>query len=141
MRSQGYTPDRVQIILPHDGSSHDKVYDVSYESAFRAAGYDVLVIPNQGKGAAMQRVEASRRLFPSMWFNEATTGPLLDALGWYHEKRDPERNIGLGPEHDWSSNGADAFGLGSVAYDEPRQKRQDEEYYGNYRGAGGWMGG
>ena len=46
MRSQGYTPNRVQIILPHDGSAHDKVYDVSYESAFRDAGYDVLVIPN-----------------------------------------------------------------------------------------------
>jgi len=124
MRSQGYTPAKVEVILPHDGVSHDKVYDVSYESAFKAAGYSVQVIPNQGKGAAMQRVEASRRLFPSLWFNEATTAGLLDALGWYHEKRDPERNIGLGPEHDWSSNGADAFGLGSVAYTEPRTGRR-----------------
>jgi phage terminase large subunit len=136
MRSNGYLPGRVQIILPHDGASHDKVYDVSYESAFREAGYDVLVIPNQGRGAAMLRVEASRRLFPSMWFNEATTQGLMDALGWYHERRDPERGIGLGPEHDWSSNGADAFGLGSVAYEEPREKKRDP------RGAatpGGWM--
>ena len=123
MRSQGYAPARVQIILPHDGASHDKVYNVSYESAFREAGYDVAVIPNQGSGAAIMRVEASRRLFPSIWFNEATTAGLLDALGWYHEKRDPDRNIGLGPEHDWSSNGADAFGLGCVAYDAPREKR------------------
>ena len=134
MRSQGYTPERVQIILPHDGSSHDKVYDVSYESAFRDAGYDVVVIPNQGKGAAMLRVEAARRLFPSMWFNEATTTGLIEALGWYHEKRDPERNIGLGPEHDWSSNGADAFGLGAVAYEEPREKRKPAAR------VGGWMG-
>lgn len=136
MRSQGYTPERVQIILPHDGSSHDKVFDVSYESTFRAAGYDVLVIPNQGKGAAMQRVEASRRLFPSMWFNESTTGGLLEALGWYHERRDPDRSIGLGPEHDWSSNGADAFGLGSVAYEEPREKRKPKRIDA---GADGWM--
>lgn len=137
MRSQGYTPDRVQIILPHDGVAHDKVYDVSYESAFRDAGYDVVVIPNQGKGAAMQRVEATRRLFPSMWFNEATTAGLLDAIGWYHERKDDARNIGLGPEHDWSSNGADAFGLGSVAYEAPRQKRKDKASAGI---AGGWMG-
>lgn len=137
MRQNGYVPGKVQIILPHDGSSHDKVYDVSYESAFRDAGYDVLVIPNQGKGAAMQRVEASRRLFPMMWFNEDTTGGLLDALGWYHEKRDPERNIGLGPEHDWASNGADAFGLGSVAYEEPRQKRPDARRAP--RGPHSWM--
>ena len=27
----------------------------------------------------------------------------LDALGWYHEKKDENRNIGLGPAHDWSS--------------------------------------
>lgn len=138
MRLQGYTPERVQIILPHDGSSHDKVYDVSYESAFRDAGYDVLVIPNQGKGAAMQRVEISRRLFPSIWFNEATTTGLIDALGWYHERKDVDRGIGLGPEHDWSSNGADAFGLGSVAYEEPRQKRDTGAR--PFRGAGGWMG-
>jgi len=138
MRSQGYTPDRVQIILPHDGSSHDKVYDVSYESAFRDAGYDVVVIPNQGKGAAMLRVEAARRLFPSMWFNETTTTGLIEALGWYHEKRDPERNIGLGPEHDWSSNGADAFGLGCVAYEEPREKRKPAAR--SYGGAMGWAG-
>ena len=135
MRSQGYTPERVQVILPHDGVAHDKVYDVSYESAFRDAGYDVLVIPNQGKGAAMQRVEASRRLFPQMWFNESTTVGLLDALGWYHERKDETRNIGLGPEHDWASNGADAFGLGSVAYEEPQQKRKTS----NVR-SGGWMG-
>jgi phage terminase large subunit len=135
MRAQGYTPERVQVILPHDGSAHDKVFDVSYESAFRDAGYDVVVIPNQGKGAAMMRVEASRRLFPSMYFNEATTGGLLDALGWYHEKRDTERNIGLGPEHDWASNGADAFGLGSVAYEEPRERQKPK-----HRAIGGAMG-
>jgi phage terminase large subunit len=122
MRAQGYTPDKVQVVLPHDGSTHDKVYDVSYESAFRGAGYDVLVIPNQGKGAAMMRVEAGRRLFPNIWFNEATTGGLVEALGWYHEKRDPERSIGLGPEHDWSSNGSDAFGLGCVVYEAPVKK-------------------
>lgn len=138
MRSQGYTPDKVQIILPHDGASHDKVYDVSYESAFKQAGYDVVVIPNQGRGAAMQRVETTRRMFPSIWFNEATTAGLLEALGWYHEKRDPERNIGLGPEHDWSSNGADAFGLGCVAYDEPHEKRKAARTA--MGGAMGWAG-
>jgi phage terminase large subunit len=136
MRAQGYTPERVQIILPHDGASHDKVYDVSYESAFCDAGYDVVVIPNQGKGAALMRVETSRRLFPSIWFNEPTTTGLIDALGWYHEKRDTERNIGLGPDHDWSSNGADAFGLGCVAYEEPQDKRRIERP--NY-GQSGWM--
>jgi phage terminase large subunit len=67
----------------------------------------------------MMRIEAARRLFPQIWFNEATTEAGRDALGYYHEKRDEQRNMGLGPEHDWSSHGADAFGLMCVAYEEP----------------------
>lgn len=122
MRERGYSKDRAQIWLPHDGATQDKVYAVSYESALRSAGYKVKVVPNQGKGAAKARIEAARRLFPSMWFNQETTQPGLDALGWYHEKRDPDRNVGLGPEHDWASHGADAFGLMAIAYEEPSQK-------------------
>lgn len=120
LRSKGYGPERAQIWLPHDGATNDKVYDVSYESALRAAGYHVTIIPNQGKGAAAARVEATRRMFPSVWFDEESTEGGRDALGWYHEKKDDARGIGLGPEHDWSSHGADAFGAMAVAYEEPR---------------------
>jgi phage terminase large subunit len=84
----------------------------------------------------MKRVEAARRLFPSIWFNEATTEAGRSALGWYHEKRDEQRNIGLGPEHDWSSHGADAFGLMCVAYEEPIEKRKKKRIEA---GAEGWM--
>lgn len=111
LRGRNYTPDRLHIWLPHDGAQSDKVYAVSYESALRDAGYKVVVVPNQGRGAAGARIEAARRIFPSCWFNEATTAPGIDALGWYHERRDEARGIGLGPEHDWASHGADAFGL------------------------------
>lgn len=134
MRSKGYTSDKAQVWLPHDGSTQDKVYDVSYQSAIQAAGYTVTVVPNQGKGAAKARIEAGRRLFPSIWFNEQTTSPGLDALGWYHEKKDESRNIGLGPEHDWSSHGADAFGLMCVAYEEPIMTKKVAVTQG------GWMG-
>lgn len=98
------------------------MFDVSFESALKAAGYKVTVVPNQGKGAAKARIEAARRLFPSMWFNEDTTAAGRLALGWYHEKKDEKRNLGLGPEHDWSSHGADSFGLGAVIYEEPTGK-------------------
>lgn len=111
MRERGYAPKKAQVWLPHDGAQSDKVFAVSYESAFRSAGYDVTVVPNQGAGAARARIEAGRRHFPSMWFNEDTTNAGLDALGWYHEKQDKHREIGLGPEHDWSSHASDAFGL------------------------------
>jgi phage terminase large subunit len=119
LRGKGYMPDKAQIWLPHDGASNEKLIDASYESALCDVGYSVTVVPNQGKGAASARIEAGRRLFPAMWFNQETTQAGLDALGWYHEKRDENRNIGLGPEHDWASHGSDAFGLMCVAYEMP----------------------
>lgn len=126
LRSKAYNPDRAQIWLPHDGSTQDRVYDVSYESALRQAGYEVTVVPNQGKGAAKARIEQGRRLFPSMRFNEETCQPGLEALGWYHEKKDEDRNIGLGPEHDWSSHAADSFGLMCVVHEPAKSSLGDD---------------
>ena len=119
LHSKGYTPDTTDIWLPHDGDTNDRVIDTSFKKAFTDAGYAVEVVPNQGKGAAKQRVEAARRRFPSIWFDAETTEAGRLALGWYHEKIDEVRGIGLGPEHDWSSHSADAFGLLCVAYQEP----------------------
>ena len=140
LRSKGYGPDRAGFWLPHDGATTDRVYAVSYESALRDAGYKVNVVPNQGRGAAAARIEATRRLFPSIWFDEESTAGGRDALGWYHERRDDMRGIGLGPKHDWSSHGADAFGLMCVAYEEPRVRRKPRDrYYYDPPIEGGWM--
>jgi phage terminase large subunit len=119
LRGNGYTPERTVIKLPHDGSTNDKVFAVSYQSAFSQVGYSVDVIPNQGRGAVKQRIEAARRLFPKMKFDRVKTQAGRDALGWYHEKIDEERGIGLGAEHDWSSHGADSFGMGCIDYEPP----------------------
>lgn len=121
LRDRGYTPDRLQIWLPHDGEKSDTVHAVTPKSALQSLGYTVTVVPNQGKGAAMKRVEAARRLFPQIWINEETCKGGLDALAWYQEKRDEKRSIGLGPLHDWASHGADAFGLMCCVWEPPRQ--------------------
>ena len=134
LRENGY--GSAHCVLPHDGATNDRVHDVSYESALRDAGFEVTVVPNQGKGAAAKRIEEARRLFPRMWFAEKCE-PGLQALGWYHEKWDENRNIGLGPEHDWSSHGADAFGLGAVFYEEPRQVKQ--EFFKSRSRRKGWQ--
>lgn len=120
LRENGCAPGKAQIWLPHDGATNEKIIDATFESTFKAMGYTVTVVPNQGKGAAKARVEAGRRRFPQIWFNESTTQGGRDALGWYHEKKDDQRGIGLGPEHDWSSHAADAFGLMCVSYHEPK---------------------
>lgn len=117
LRDHGYTGANTTIWLPHDGDTQDKVFDVSYKKAFESANYAVEVVPNQGKGAAMLRVRAGQRVFPSMWIDAEGCAAGLEAVGWYHEKQDEKREIGLGPDHDWSSHGADSFGLMAIVYE------------------------
>lgn len=130
--------DRALMVLPHDGAAHDKVYVATYEGALRQAGFAVEIVPNQGAGAAKMRIEATRRLFPSIWFNEDTTQAGLDALGWYHAKQDEKRDVDLGPEHDWASHAADAFGMMCMAYEVPRNEIKKPQRA--FAGAGNWMG-
>ena len=105
--------------LPHDGVNANVVTGLRFKDHLRDAEFQVEVIPNQGSGAAAMRIEAVRRIFPRCWFNEPTTEAGRDALGFYHEKKDEQHDVGLGPEHDWSSHAADAFGLMAIAYEEP----------------------
>jgi phage terminase large subunit len=119
LRSRGY--GKALCVLPHDGAQHEKVERVTYESALKQAGFATRVLRNIGEGAAMKRIEAARRLLPMMWFNAASTQGGIAALKAYHEKRDAQRNIGLGPEHDWASHAADAFGALCVDYAPPMQ--------------------
>jgi phage terminase large subunit len=125
-------------VLPHDSAQRDRIAALPFADHIRQAGFKVVSVENQGRGAALKRIEAARRLFPSIWFNAETCQPGLDALGWYHEKRDENRSIGLGPDHDWSSHCADAFGLMAVAYEAPRQEKRARERV--LVGQGNWMG-
>ena len=91
--------------------------------SYAPPGFETQVVPNQGRAAAAQRIEATRRLFPRIWFHQPTTQTGIDALGAYHAKRDEQRLIDLGPEHDWASHAADAFGMMCVMYEEPQTTR------------------
>jgi len=122
LRARGY--DKAKCFLPHDGMNANAVTGLRYADHLRDAEFDVTVIPNQGAGAAAMRIEAVRRLFPKVWFNASTTEAGRDALGYYHERKDEHRDVGLGPEHDWSSHAGDAFGLMAIAYEETATSRR-----------------
>jgi phage terminase large subunit len=122
MRHRGY--ENAICYLPHDGVNTNNITGKQYKDHLAEAGFKVQPpIPNQGRGAAMMRIEAVRRIFPKLWFNDATTEAGRDALGYYHERKDENRNVGLGPEHDWSSHAADAFGLMAICYEEPSRAK------------------
>jgi phage terminase large subunit len=116
MREQGY--QKAEVILPHDGVKENDVTGKRYEQHWRDADFSVRVIPNQGEGAAMMRVEAARRLFSRIWFDVDLTDVGRSALGWYHEQKHALGH-GMGPKHDWSSHDADAFGMMCMDYQEP----------------------
>jgi phage terminase large subunit len=111
--------------LPHDGNVTGKRYRDHLEDA----GFDVVVIPNQGAGAAMQRIEAVRRILPFCFFHAETTEAGIACLGYYHERRDEHRHVGLGPEHDFSSHAADAFGLMAISYEGPDGPQTIDELF------------
>jgi phage terminase large subunit len=136
LRNHGY--GKALCVLPHDGAQMDKVHAVSYESFLRQAGFEVQIVENQGKGAAAKRIEATRRLFPRVWINEATCAAGVEALAAYHPRVDADRQIDLGPEHDWASHAADAFGLMCVVYEEPEIRKREAAPV--YAGAESWMG-
>jgi len=119
LRERGW--DRALCVLPHDGARRDSVTAIKYEDHLRDAGFKTQTLANQGAGAAQLRIEAVRRAFPRIWFNDTEAVEAgREWLGSYHEKRDEERQIGLGPLHDAASNAADAFGLMIVAYEPPK---------------------
>jgi phage terminase large subunit len=140
LRTRKY--ERGVIQLPHDGTNANAITGKRYVDHWREAGFDCPEpIPNQGAGAAMMRVEATRRVFPFCWFSEtpAVEGG-LDALGYYHERKDETRNIGLGPDHDWSSHAADSFGLMAVCYEAPYAPTAHVPYSrSRSRGGGSWQ--
>jgi phage terminase large subunit len=122
--------DHAVCYLPHDGGHSNAVTGKTYAHHLYEAGFNVEVVGNQGMGAAAMRIEAARRIFSRCWFDEVKTEAGRDALGFYHEKRDENRNVGLGPEHDWSSHAADAFGLMAIVY-EPQAPDTIDSMFGD----------
>lgn len=117
MRERGY--QSAQIVLPHDGQNNGGPAQ-TWEDAWRQAGFkEVRVIPNQGAGAAMYRIEQTRRHFGRVLFNEDTTEDGRIMLGLYAPKISEETGADRGPDHDYSHD-ADAFGLMMCDYSEPR---------------------
>jgi len=126
-----------KIYLPHDGAPQNPLYEGSWETALREAGFSTEVVPNQGAGARMQRIEAGRRWFDRMIFDDIKTQPGRDALGWHHANLDRERGIDLGPYKDWSIHGADAFGLMAIVYRPPALVKREKHRYSS---PNSWMG-
>lgn len=126
LRERGH--ERAVCILPHDGAHRSAITGARFSDHLAAAGFRTRVVPNQGRGAATIRIAALRRNFHRFWFNADPTASGREALGAYHERKDEHRLVGLGPEHDWASHGADAAGLMACDYDPPKANFREPSY-------------
>lgn len=126
LRSRGYA--NATIFLPHDGKAERGAYrGNTWVQSFKEADFNATTIIGPGSGgrmAALVRIEAGRRMFPSTLFDKKAQAG-LDRLAAYHERRDEKLGIGLGPRHDQASHGADAFGLMAVAAAEEMRFESD----------------
>lgn len=117
LRQRGY--ESAEIVLPHDADNKGGPVQ-SWAEGWRDAGFkSVKVIPNQGEGAAMFRIEQARRWFSRAVFDADRTAEGRISLGMYAPKISKETGADLGPNHDVYSHDADAFGLLMCDYREP----------------------
>ena len=75
----------------------NSVTGLRYGDHLKDAEFRVEIVPNQGAGAAAMRIEAVRRIFHRCRFDEKKCEAGIEALGFYHEKKDEQRSVGLGP--------------------------------------------
>ena len=131
LRERGWDGQRKPLmIVPHDAAQlhADNPTGIDFEAQLVRAGYQTKKV-HSPPGIIKQRIDTTRRLFSRIMFNNERdregrdkTEALRAAIGWFHEKWDKERNIGLGPDPDWAIHGADAFGLMCIDYEEPRKQ-------------------
>lgn len=106
-------------VLPHDAEAHELGTNLTRTETLRrlmskpASPQLFIIAPRQ---SVDDGINAVREILPKCWFDAKTCNAGLKALNAYHERIHEERRVGLGPLHDWSSHGADAFRYGAMVW-------------------------
>jgi hypothetical protein len=127
---RGYLEDRRAIDwVPHDAKQREPgSQGRSRIVSMIAEGLRPQLVPDH---KPIDRINAGRRLIPSVHFDHARCKQGIACLRNYKQKWDEKaRTFMRQPAHDWSSHGADAFGHLSVAVAVPRPKAQPPKVRG-----------
>jgi len=96
-----------QHFAPHDARNRSFSTGKSVIDTANELGFQFEVIPRtQDK---MGAIENARQTFSTMWFHEDNCRHGLSCLREYHARYNEASGAMGGPEHNWASNGADAF--------------------------------
>lgn len=92
---------------PHDVNSPAMGTGKAVIEIAQEAGIMFKIIDKQSEA---DRIANARRNFHRCWFSEDKCEDALKALSQFREKWNDKLRIFMGPEHDWTSHFADAFG-------------------------------
>ena len=110
-------------IAPHDIEVRELSTGKSRKEVAKSLGIDFDVAP---KLTLEDGIEAVRNILASCWFDEDKCRRGLNALKSYHKEYDEkDKTYRNHPEHDWSSNGSDAFRYFAVSGKKNKWKYQD----------------
>jgi hypothetical protein len=119
--------------VPHDANNNLLASKRTIAQQLRDAGYKVLTVP---KTTIAERIEATRQLFPIMWFDEKRTSAGRDALiNYRYDVKGVPIFVGEGqevqtfspqPVHDWASHASDSLGYLAVALRNPKDVKEHQ---------------
>lgn len=96
-----------EVWLPHDGRAKNLQTGKSIVEQFLANGIRPQVVPAH---KVRDGISATRKVFPTVYIQSATTGDLLEALKAYRRQwNDNLLMFSETPLHDWASDWADCF--------------------------------
>jgi phage terminase large subunit len=99
--------------VPHD-ATHQSLTGKSVEQVLKDMGLKVVVVPRANPAIG---IDATRTMFPTMWFDADKCADGLQALRHYRYDLDEHSGrLSREPLHDWSSHGADALRTFAVGF-------------------------
>ncbi|UZJ42200.1 hypothetical protein OO006_04290 [Prosthecochloris sp. SCSIO W1101] len=119
---------------PHDIEVRELMSGMSRKDTAATMGirFETNVRPKQKSDS----IEALRRIFPRLIFDEDRCAYGISAVASYHREYDDEKKVFKArPEHDWSSNLADALQQLAIAWSDPVVSEGD---HADQFGGSGW---
>jgi len=102
---------------PHDIEARELMSGKSRKDTAREMGIIFQTVPRVTSIA--DGIEATRKIFPRVWFDENRCSQGINCLASYRRKYDEKNDTySEKPVHDWASNGADAFRQMAQAWQE-----------------------
>jgi phage terminase large subunit len=106
--------------LPHDAEARELQTGNSRVEFLTERKLNCEVVPRHNVD---DRINAARVKFNRFWFDKQGCEAGIRALRMYRaEYDDKHKTLKPRPLHDWASHGADAFGVGVMGAEEPKQK-------------------